>query len=121
MALIPLWFVLDLSAVQYKSSDIVTGQLRSAAFRQNMRSEIEANRKDTCVVAVVDPGYTGYSVYRQPLLEDIRVGEIPYGVREECHHSTLSIDYMAVRSQSEAKTRGADFIVSDDASVNKVE
>lgn len=112
-----LWFGFDLWAVHEKSSDIVRGQFRAARFRTEMVLRMPHPDPNLIHVAAIDPGYTGYSVYRQPLLEDIRCGEVPFGLQETYAADSLDADYMIVRDVQDARAKGAQFAVYDNGSV----
>ncbi|MBI5059468.1 hypothetical protein HZB60_06775 [candidate division KSB1 bacterium] len=112
-----VWFAFDLAAVYDKSRDIVRSQTRNDRFRRELLRAIPSPAEDKLVIAVMDPGYKGDSVYRRPLLQDIKDGEVPYGVMCAYSGQKALVSYLLVRTEAEAIARGAACLVLDRGAV----
>jgi hypothetical protein len=112
-----VWFAFDLSAVYAKSTDIIEGQKRAHRFRMEIVRLMPDPPRWRVLVAVLDPGYVGYSVYRQPLFEDIRLGEVPFALQEIYAPKPVEADFVLAKNVDDAKTKAADFLVYDNGSI----
>jgi hypothetical protein len=120
VVMVSIWLISDLTAVRHKSNDIVTGQQRAARFRQELHVELPVPPARLITLAILDPGYQGYSVYHQPLYVDFRDGEIPFGVRELYQDPRLDIRYVVVKDRDGAKANAADYLVTDAGDVTSL-
>jgi hypothetical protein len=113
IGLIVLWLAIDLVAVHEKSSGIVAQQERSGIFRQNAVNVLRGAGPEIVHFAVIDPGWLGYSAYRQPVLVDIHDGDVPYALKELLAPQVVNADYFVVSNIEQARSMGADFVVYD--------
>jgi hypothetical protein len=81
-------------------------------------AEIEGAWGD--LFSIVDPGYKGYSVYRQPFSVDMSAGEIPFALQDMYHNPILAADYKIVHDTTEVRALHADFMVMDAGSVTQL-
>lgn len=117
LAIVILWFGFDISAAHGRSTDIVTGQRRAARYRTEIKTRMPQFLGDTLKIAVMDPGYQGHAMYRQPLRLDMICGEVPDAFREMYPGSRFAVDCAVVKNEPEARESGAQFFILDDGSV----
>lgn len=116
-ALCVSWLFFDISAVSSKCADMVTGQSRAARYRAQIKNMMPTPDDQRLRIAVMDPKYQGYARYRQPLLQYIRYGDVPFAIEDMYAPDSIAADFVVVENLTEARDAGASFLVYDDGLV----
>ncbi|MFZ5432780.1 MAG: hypothetical protein ACOZB3_03300, partial [Calditrichota bacterium] len=114
------WLLFDLTAVYSKSRDIGTGPTRADRFRNEMKTVMPAPLQRPIVFATHEPSGHGYSVYRQPFLDDLRWGEIPFGLRDVYQDPDLETVLLILPDGPSVPEDSVDFWINDDGSLRSV-
>ncbi|MBU0507951.1 hypothetical protein KKH27_03815 [bacterium] len=112
-----IWFVFDIQAVLSKTRDIEVSQAQASRFRRELLAQVTPFYGDTLFFALEDPGYLGYSVYRQPFLVDAREGELTHGLRDLFKKPDLRVEWFETPSTDQPDTLVADFYVKRNGQV----
>ncbi|MBK6767370.1 MAG: hypothetical protein IPG71_14080 [bacterium] len=115
--LMVLWFLLDLPAAYTKCREIAIDQARLDRFRTELAAYYESTNDSNLTIAVVDTVVPGYSVFRQPIRQELQFGEIPLGVAEVFHPRSMQSHLLTVGSADGARAEGADCLVHEDGRV----
>jgi hypothetical protein len=115
-----IWLGLGTTAICSKVADIVYSQDRAERFRAQLYGLMPKPPDRPILFAIEDPGYSGYSVYRQPLWVDLRDGEIPYGLKNLYGNSRFEAEYILVPTGTSRYAVQADFWIDRFGQLNRL-
>ena len=117
LSVVIVWFVFDVQAICSKTRDIQSSQAQATRFRRELLAQMPALVGAHIGFALENPGYQGYSVYRQPFLADATQGELTYGLRDLYRAPDLKVDWFETPPTGRPDTLNADFYVRNDGHV----